>query len=90
MLGAFRYLEKGEKSDADADFVQAEKLGYKAKPNRPSGALAGTPRMSRALCLASSGPRPIRCSDCFLVALAFAQVPASESVAEWWSSTTAA
>ncbi len=31
------YLQKDEKAKADADFVQAEKLGYKAKPGRPAG-----------------------------------------------------
>ena len=33
----YSYWQKGEKSAADADFAQAEKLGYKAKPDRPAG-----------------------------------------------------
>ena len=33
----FSHLQKGEKSEAHADFAQAEKLGYKAKPDRPAG-----------------------------------------------------
>ena len=31
------YKNKGDQGKADADFAQAEKLGYKAKPDRPAG-----------------------------------------------------
>ena len=37
----YSYRQKDEKAKADADFAQAEKLGYKAKPNRPTGPRAG-------------------------------------------------